>query len=173
MEGILLPWTIASTILLFLGVYWIYTLERRFNGLAERYQRILALADDADQATIANLLQRLDQQGERLEQAEGLLRRFQAVLPHTVQGYGLVRYRAFSDMGGDQSFSLALVDEQGNGVLISSLHGRDGTRMYAKALTQWRSSHSLSAEEQQALGQARALIDGVVPVEPTSAQNGG
>ena len=160
METVLLIWTVASTILLFLGVYWVYTLERRFNQLEERYRRVLAFADDADQATIANLLMRLDQHTSRLEQAEATLTRFRAVLPHTIQGYGLVRYRAFTDIGGDQSFSLALVDEQGNGALLSALHGRDETRVYAKALTQWRSSHSLSAEEQQALAQARQVLSG-------------
>ncbi len=169
MEAVLLPWTIAATLLLFAGAYWVYMLERRFNQLAERYSRVLALADDADQATIANLLMRLDQQAARMEQAEATLTRFRAIIPHTIQGHGLVRYRAFTDIGGDQSFSLALVDEQGNGVLLSALHGRDETRVYAKALTQWRSSHSLSAEEQQALAQARQVAAGTAPATPPAA----
>ncbi len=160
MDGVLIPWTIASTILLFVGAYWIYTLEKRFNTLQDRYQRIIALAEEADQMTIAGLLNRLDNQEARLQGAEGAIARFQQVWPHIVQGYGLVRYNAFGEVGGDQSFSVALVDERGNGVMLSGLHGRDDTRVYAKQLTQWRSSHSLGAEEQQALTKARQIIQG-------------
>ncbi len=159
MTGLVL-WVIASTILLFVGIYWVYTLEKRLKAMEERYQKILALAEDTDQATIVQLLTRLDAQEKRLGQAEGTLRRLGEILPHTIQGHGVVRYSAFENVGGDQSFSLALVDARGNGAMLSGLHARDDTRVYAKPLTQWRSSYSLSAEEQQALGRARQMIEG-------------
>jgi hypothetical protein len=160
MEGVLLPWVIASTILLFIAAYWIYTLERRVKGLESRYERVLALAESDDEATVAKLLQRLDDQGGRLDGVEASVATLRAVLPRALQGYGIVRYQAFPNVGGDQSFSLALVDGRGNGSLLSSLHGRDETRVYAKAIQGWRSSHSLSAEEQEALGQARKMVEG-------------
>lgn len=160
MNWVLVPWVIAATILLFVGLYGFFQLEKRVKSIEERYQKILALADDADQATIVKILTRLDEQKLRLGQIEATLQRFGAILPHTIQGHGVVRYSAFSDVGGDQSFSLALVDERGNGALLSGLHGRGETRVYAKPLTQWRSSYSLSAEEQQALGQARQMVNG-------------
>lgn len=159
MTGLVL-WVIASTILLFVGIYWVYTLEKRLKTMEERYQKILALAEDTDQATLVQFLTRLDAQEKRLGQAEGTLRHFGEILPHTIQGHGVVRYSAFENVGGDQSFSLALVDARGNGAMLSGLHARDDTRVYAKPLTQWRSSYSLSAEEQQALGRARQMIEG-------------
>lgn len=159
----LVPWVIASTILLFIGIYWIYTLEKRLKTMEERYQRILALAEDTDQATIVQLLTRLDAQEKHLDQAEAILQHLGDILPHAIQGHGVVRYSAFENVGGDQSFSLALVDARGNGAMLSGLHTRDDTRVYAKPLTQWRSSYSLSAEEQQALGRARQMIEGVGP----------
>lgn len=162
MTGLVL-WVIASTILLFVGAYWLYVVEKRLKAMEERYQKILALAEDTDQATIVQFLARLDGQEKRLDQAEVALRRFGGILPHTIQGHGVVRYSAFENVGGDQSFSLALVDAHGNGAMLSGLHRRDDTRVYAKPLTQWRSSYSLSAEEQQALGRARQMIDGVPP----------
>lgn len=175
MTGLVL-WVIASAILLFVGIYWLYMLEKRLKAMEERYQKILALAEDADQATIVQFLTRLDAHEKRLAQAEGILRRFGDILPHTIQGYGVVRYSAFENVGGDQSFSLALVDARGNGAMLSSLHAREETRVYAKPLTQWRSSYSLSAEEQQALGQARQIIDGASPPNGTpsngTASNG-
>ena len=160
MEGALIPWVIASTILLFVGAYWVYTLEKRLRTLEERYQKILALAEDTDQATIVQLLSRLDAQETRLGRAEVTLSRFGRIMPHSIQGHGIVRYSAFENIGGDQSFSLALVDESGNGAILSGLHGREDTRVYAKPLTQWRSSYSLSAEEQQAMGKARQMVEG-------------
>ncbi|MGC9395268.1 MAG: DUF4446 family protein [Anaerolineae bacterium] len=168
----LVLWVIASTILLFVGAYWLYVVEKRLKAMEERYQKILALVEDTDQATIVQFLARLDGQEERLAQAEAALRRFGDILPHTIQGHGVVRYSAFENVGGDQSFSLALVDAHGNGAMLSGLHRRDDTRIYAKPLTQWRSSYSLSAEEQQALGRARQMLDGVSPtgVLPNAAQ---
>jgi hypothetical protein len=162
MNGLVL-WVIASGLLLFVGIYWLYMLEKRFKAMEDRYQKILALAEDADQATIVQFLTRLDAQEKRLGQTEAALRRFGDILPHTIQGHGVVRYSAFENVGGDQSFSLALVDVHGNGAMLSGLQRRDDTRVYAKPLTQWRSSYSLSAEEQQALGRARQMIDGAPP----------
>ncbi|MBN1487775.1 MAG: DUF4446 family protein [Anaerolineae bacterium] len=160
MESILLPWIVAATIMVFVAAYWIYTLEKRFKTLEDRYQRILALAEESDEVTIGQLLTRLDDCGARIGQIEATLKRFNNLLPHTIQGYGTVRYQAFPNVGGDQSFSLALVDGRGNGVMLTGLHGRDVTRVYAKPLVQWRTSYSLSAEEQQSLGQARQIVEG-------------
>ncbi len=157
MDSILLPWVIASTLLLFIAVYWIYGLEKRLKQMEGRYRRILTLSEGTDQLTIFDLVGKLTKLEGRVDETEGVLGYIQAVLPHTVQGYGMVRYQAFPNIGGDQSFSLALVDVSGNGVVLSGLHGRE-TRVYAKPLQQWRSSYSLSAEEQEALGQARQML---------------
>ena len=70
-------------------------------------------------------------------------------------GSGLVRYDAFEDIGGGQSFSAALLDEGGNGVVLTSIHGRGESRTYGKAVRGGTSEHTLSPEEQQAIAQAR------------------
>jgi hypothetical protein len=69
---------------------------------------------------------------------------------------GLVRYNPFEDTGGNQSFALALLDGRGDGFVISSLHSRTGTRIYAKAIAAGASETALSAEESAALKQALA-----------------
>ena len=68
---------------------------------------------------------------------------------------GLVRYDAFEDIGGGQSFSAALLDEGGNGVVLTAIHGRGESRTYGKAVRGGTSEHTLSPEEQQAIAQAR------------------
>ena len=67
----------------------------------------------------------------------------------------IVRYDAFGDMGGHLSWSLALADDAGDGVLLTSIHGRNDARSYAKTITAWRCDVQLSPEEEQALGQLR------------------
>jgi hypothetical protein len=73
-----------------------------------------------------------------------------------IQRVGLVRFNPFEDTGGNQSFSLALTDAGGDGFVVSSLHARTGTRVYAKALVAGRADSALSAEEAEALRQALA-----------------
>jgi hypothetical protein len=69
---------------------------------------------------------------------------------------GLVRYNPFEETGGNQSFALALLDAEGDGWVLSSLHARSGTRVYAKAIAGGRSETALSDEESAALRQATA-----------------
>ncbi len=84
------------------------------------------------------------------------LRRIQEELTRCVQRVGLVRYDAFPGAGGRLSFSLALLDGRGDGVVLSVLVGRDGSYVYAKALREGVPSHPLSEEEKQAISQAMA-----------------
>jgi hypothetical protein len=74
----------------------------------------------------------------------------------TVSRVGVVRYDAFEDMGGALSFSAALLDERGDGVVVSAINGRSETRTYAKAIEGGSSEHHLSAEEEAAITQAMA-----------------
>ena len=67
---------------------------------------------------------------------------------------GLVRYDAFEDVGGRLSFSCALLDDQGSGVILTSINGRQETRVYAKPVTGGVSSHNLSLEEEEAIRRA-------------------
>ncbi|HEX5015607.1 MAG TPA: DUF4446 family protein [Candidatus Limnocylindrales bacterium] len=68
-----------------------------------------------------------------------------------VQRVGLVRFNPFEETGGNQSFALALTDANGDGLVISSLHARAGTRLYAKSVVAGKSDAALSAEEAEAL----------------------
>lgn len=67
----------------------------------------------------------------------------------------VVRYDAFGDMGGHLSWSMALVDDGGDGVLLTSIHGRSEARTYAKSLTGWSCDQQLSPEEEEAVKFAR------------------
>ncbi|QIX25248.1 DUF4446 family protein [Nocardioides sp. JQ2195] len=67
----------------------------------------------------------------------------------------VVRYDAFGDMGGHLSWSVALLDDGGNGVTITSIHGRSEARTYAKSISAWKCEQQLSPEEEEAISHAR------------------
>ena len=67
----------------------------------------------------------------------------------------VVRYDAFGDMGGHLSWSLALVDDEGDGVVVTAIHGRSDARTYAKNVRRWAGAQQLSPEESEAVALAR------------------
>lgn len=67
----------------------------------------------------------------------------------------VVRYDAFADMGGQLSWSVALLDDSGHGVVLTSIHGRSDARSYAKSVSGWTSDQQLSPEEARAIEHAR------------------
>lgn len=71
-----------------------------------------------------------------------------------VQHVGVVRFNAFEDTGSDLSYAIALLDNHGDGVVMSSLFGRNETRTYAKPVAGGRSPYLLSDEEQEAIRKA-------------------
>lgn len=85
-------------------------------------------------------------------------RRLDALTPHVaaaLRHVAVVRYDAFGDIGGRLSFSAALLDDSGDGLVITSIHARDESRTYAKGVIGGRSEVTLTPEEQQAVAAAR------------------
>lgn len=71
-----------------------------------------------------------------------------------IQKVGIVRYSAFQDTGSDLSFSLALLDEKNNGIVMNGIYSREMSNIYAKPVEAGKSSYTLSEEEQQAIEKA-------------------
>jgi len=82
------------------------------------------------------------------------LRTLNKISEQSIQKVGLVRFNPFKEIGGDQSFAIALLDYKNSGVVISSLYSREGSRIYSKPVKQGRSEYPLSKEEEKALKQA-------------------
>ena len=76
-------------------------------------------------------------------------------LRQEVAALKVVRYDAFGDMGGHLSWSLALLDDGGHGVVLTSIHGRSEARTYAKNISSWSCEQQLSPEEEEAISHAR------------------
>ena len=102
----------------------------------------------------------LDRVRQVVRDVEGLSARTTTVERDLVGAFsrvGLVRFNPFEDTGGNQSFALAMLDGNGDGFVVSSLHARAGTRLYAKSVSRGASDSALSDEEAEALRQATAM----------------
>jgi len=76
------------------------------------------------------------------------------VLQHTYQKMGFVKYDAFKGMGGQSSFVLTLLDQSNNGILLNSMHSREGCYFYAKEIVNGRCEVTLGEEEAESLRNA-------------------
>jgi hypothetical protein len=102
----------------------------------------------------------LDRATQRMADIEALQATIEARSQRSLQHIGMVRFNPFEDTGSDQSFAIALLDDRRDGVVISSLHGRANTRLFAKPVSGGDSAHNLSEEESQAI---RVAIEGTRP----------
>ncbi|MDH7601026.1 MAG: DUF4446 family protein [Armatimonadota bacterium] len=146
---------LAMVILYLVLVACLLALWRKHNALLRRYNTKIAdgsvgeIVDCLAQQTqaITMLESRLDDISARLaEHAENISACLQKV--------GIVRFDAFDDVGGEQSFSLVLLNGKGNGFALSSLYGRQDSRVYAKQIINGTSDRALSDEEKTALSKA-------------------
>ncbi len=113
-------------------------------------------------AVLAVLLRRTSDVRRRLSTLEqhrpagdADLAALRADLAQALRHVAVVRYDAFGDMRGRLSFSAAVVDDRGDGLVLSSIHARGESRTYAKGVVGGTSDATLSPEEQQALAAAR------------------
>jgi len=142
---------LAIAVSIYLGVQ-LSALRQRFasalgDGDTDSLAHLLA-ANHARMKEVARRLEELEQEYNRLNVTNGL----------ASQKISIVRYNPFGDTGGDQSFSLAVLDAHDSGYVLTSIHGRQGTRVYVKPVDYGKSKYSLSAEEQQALSQAAQRV---------------
>jgi hypothetical protein len=108
------------------------------------------------------LNERVEEVAERLQQRmEGAERRLDGAITYRA----LVRYDAYGELSGHQSTSLALLDADRNGVVLSSIAHRDSARLYCKQVVGGRGEHLLSPEEDEAIRRALAGESGTVVLE--------
>lgn len=142
---LLIFWNLALTVLFF--QFYLYYSRITKDGKKESLVKLLDSLS-LEQGNVKKALDQLHEKCVTLEK-EG---RFH------IQKVGLLRFNPFKDTGGDQSFTLALVDAQDTGVIISSLHTRTGTRWYAKHVLRGKGAeHELSKEEEEALRSAKVF----------------
>lgn len=126
----------------------------------QRHYRVLWGAGEVDIATLAaGQQERAAATASALERLRDEVAALRAAVGQSLRNVAVVRYDAFRDMGGRLSFSCAVVDDDGDGLVISSIHARGESRTYAKGIVGGGSEVTLTPEEQRALAAARTGRD--------------
>lgn len=101
------------------------------------------------------VLKELKSLGDNLNRVSTDLEIIKKLQNTSVQKVGIVRFNPFRGVGGDQSFSLALLDKSNSGVVITSLYAREGNRVYGKPIKEGNSEYTLSEEEKKAIEESK------------------
>jgi hypothetical protein len=127
-------------------------LQSQVGRLTNHYQRLARGGAGGNlEEVLDRHLDRVEQTSEKVEELDELCHRIEGTLERAIQHVGIVRFNPFSDTGGDQSFSIALLDGAGDGLVLSSLFSRSETRVFAKPVQGGHSKYNLTAEEQEAI----------------------
>lgn len=143
---------VALLCFVFVLVFWV-----KLRRARREYMILRGEAGDRDIITaVSRWVKQVKATDQRVDE---MLKTQEAVAAQTrlaLQRFHMVRYDAFDDMGGRLSFSAALLDDHGDGVVITSINGRTETRTYAKPVQGLTSDHNLSEEEREAIAGAVA-----------------
>lgn len=152
-----LGWGLSGATLVAL-VVTIVLFRRRLVRVEAALSRLMG--DSSGGSLEEVLYEHVDRVRHGVTVAEETRAEVRALLPQvrsSFQHRALVRFDAYGDVGGEQSMALVLADDRGDGVLLTCLHGREGTRVYGKPLAGWSSEYHLSDEEKQAVERARQM----------------
>jgi len=149
----------SSLIILGLLLVWLAALSALFYRLSHHYQKLTKGMSKGDlRSILEKLLKNINQDSKRIDKLIKETEKIKKEGVHDIQKIGLVRFNPFAETGGDQSFCLAILDGEGSGLVVSSLHSREATRVYAKPVKQGKAvGYELSDEENRAIKQAKRI----------------
>jgi hypothetical protein len=147
---------IGLAVAIVLLVAWQGSTNLRLNRTLRHFRQ---LSSGIEGQPLDELLQKILDRSETgtqtLARLEADLEELSSQVQTHVQNVGLVRYNAFNDTGGDQSYALALLDGHGDGAIINGLFHRTECRVYVKPVQEWKSIYSMSDEEAESIRRAR------------------
>ncbi|SHI14927.1 DUF4446 family protein [Sporanaerobacter acetigenes] len=134
----------------------LYIVEQfRMNRITEKYN---ALVKDVDGVNLEQLiletLKEVDEIKLDCDKLEKQYLELDSRLRFSIQRVGVVRYNAFADLGSELSYSIALLDDELNGLILTSIYGRENSTSYTKPIVKGKSKYALSVEEMQAIDRA-------------------
>ena len=151
-DTFLLVWLIV-TILLVIGFL---VMISKLSSLNKKYKRFLAkLGNGKDiEEDLETYMYRVEKVEKRNNEIANFVKTLDEDLTRCIQKVGMVRYNAFKDTGSDLSFTLALLDEHNDGVVLNGIYSREMSNIYAKPVKNGTSTYTMSAEEKEAVQKA-------------------
>lgn len=146
----------VGIIVLVAVLVWLLALSIWLYQTSAHYLRLVKGTGKVElKKAIEKLLEEQEKKEAHLKKIEELIADIEKKGETHFQKMGVVRFNPFSETGGDQSFALALLNRSDSGVVILSLHSREGTRIYVKPIKEGKSRYELSKEELKAIDEAR------------------
>ncbi len=130
--------------------------RRKYSEMSRRYAVLWGDGEADVTGVLAAQAKALGVERARITALESSVALLRGGLEQGLQHVAVVRYDAFGDMGGRMSFSAAIIDDRGDGMVLSSIHARSESRTYAKGIVGGKSDVTLSPEERHALDAARS-----------------
>ncbi len=135
---------------------WVGFLHYRFLKITQANKALLKEAGGSNLEEILHLQNKnISRLKEQIKDLDLLVKIVQKKIGFKIQRVNLLRYDAFQEKGGAQSYSIAFLDEHQNGLLLSNLHTREGDRLYAKTLSEGQSKYHLTQEELSVINQIK------------------
>lgn len=144
-------------LIIFIGVFLIWNIytEVRLRKEKERTTNFFkGKKADSLEAVLSEIFKRQKQTEENTHKALNRIKELDNIALHSIQKVSVLRFNPFSEIGSNQSFAIALLDQKDNGFVVSSLHAKEGTRIYAKPIKHGESQYPLSKEEEAAIKKA-------------------
>lgn len=127
------------------------------------FRRLRRLVRGGDGKTLEGTIRKLQERVSTLEAhattSSVAFNNIDTRLETCIRGVAVRRFDPFGGEGGQQSFIVALVNEKGDGTVLSGIHARDGVRVYAKAVKKFLSERELSEEERSAISDAKKTLE--------------
>ena len=140
---------------------WVIVLTIFLYKQSNYFKQLFPKSDSRDiRNKFKEVVDILSEFGKRVDNFEGKLRSFNKEGLYHIQKLSILRYNPYNDTGGNQSFSLVMLDGRNNGLILSRMHSRAGTRVYVKTIKIGESELELSKEEKQVLKQALDNTEG-------------
>lgn len=128
------------------------------NKLEKRYRKLMRGVNNKNlEDMVMSYLDRIDEVKDENEVMKKMYEQINGELKTCVQKTSMIRYKAFDNVGSDLSFSIALLDGNNNGAILTSIYGRNESTTYAKPIDKGISRYDLSEEENKVLEQAISL----------------
>lgn len=128
------------------------------NKLENRYRKLMRGVNNKNlEDMVMSYLDRIDEVKDENEVMKQMYEQINGELKTCVQKTSMIRYKAFDNVGSDLSFSIALLDGNNNGAILTSIYGRNESTTYAKPIDKGISRYDLSEEENKVLEQAISL----------------
>ncbi len=139
----------VAALAILVGAFWVFATERRLKRFflgkkaKDLEDTIVALENDIQELKKAK------------ENAQTDIATINAKLRKSIRGLETVRFNPFPDQGGNQSFAIGMLNEEGDGLVLSSLYSRERMSVFAKPVKAGKSAYELSVEEKEALSKAK------------------